>query len=139
MTSKIQLNTDLSSLANQAEYGLEYYLRGEFGDKTTRYIEKGIKLCRLLRDGSKASLLSRIKLDQLGPLTVYKGLKNGDNAQKIMRETEKAMKLLQKIKKREKVSQQKVRKLQELFKNIGKPYRNSACSTLALLSFGKEF
>jgi len=134
VTNQIQRNTDINSLADQAQYGVSFAKRGDYGEKTFEYLDAGIRFCTIIRDGAEAASLDKIRPSQLGVAEIFSILEEkGENPQEVKERVSKAIELLEAIKRREVISDEQIENLEKLLYELSNPYQMAAHATIAFL------
>ncbi|MBM3282950.1 hypothetical protein FJY90_01725 [Candidatus Gottesmanbacteria bacterium] len=134
ITNQIQWNTDLSSLANRAQYGLNLARRGKYGPKTIEHLSAGIRFCELVRDGAAVVASGKITSDQLGVARVFSVLEDsGVRPKEVKEKVEIVLMLLEAIKNMEKVSDREIDESKDFLGKLSDPYQKAAHGALSFL------
>ena len=150
ISEKLKENLEYSSLADNASFGLEFYLKGKNDERTRKLIEDGIKLCKLLETGNEIYDKSKILIKDLESRSAFDSLLtymlNADkrspewqnkkkNARKgLESQLKHVTQILDTILKgKKKIPPEKIRECQQFFNEIGTPYLRQAFSDVRKL------
>lgn len=133
-TNQIQRNTDIGSLANQAQYGLSYAKQGDYSEKTISYIQAGIEFCELIQEGAIAASSEKITPDQLGVAHIFSVLEEvGGKPEEIKSQVDEVLAALKAIEREEQLTKDKIDYLKKALRQLSEPYLMAAHAALALL------
>lgn len=131
-TRQMQWNNDLASLANQALYGIDYCLRHEEEKRAQEFIDGGIKLCSLLKEGCEATQLPITTPKQLEVIKVFAPLRAREiKAEELIKKTKEALSVLGRLREEESVAKEEITNVQDFLQEISEHYLKTAYSILA--------
>lgn len=137
---KMQWTTDLSSLSNQARFGIRYFKRGMNSNETTELLKDGLKLCDILVEGAKAKLSRGILSHQVGYLKAVKPLiEESVDLEKLLADVERVLNTLNLMLENKKTNEEEVRFSDSFFVKISQIYLKTAFSTYNSLVEEKVF
>lgn len=138
----MQWTTDLSSLANQARFGIELFEESRNGDNgRIDLIKDGLKLCEILSEGAKAGLAkSGILPRQIGYLEAIKPLvEDSIKLENLIGEIDGVSQTLKLILANEKISKKDIDFADSFLVRISQAYQRKAFSTYTSLVEEKVF
>ncbi len=136
----MQWATDLSALANQARFGLKYFLKGQNKDIVSELIKDGLRLCEILGEGAKAGQVKEILPKQTGYLNAIKPLMESEgDLEEVTKGINRVSSILKLILKNERPSEEDISSADSFFVGISKVYQKAAFSTLNALVEEKVF
>ena len=137
---KMQWATDISSLANQARFGLRYFEKGNEPDETVKLIKDGVRLCEILSKGFEAGQGQYVLPKQIGYLKAIRPLKEASvDFGEMTTDVNHVSDVLNSIINDENPSEEEIRKTDSFFIKISKIYQQFAFCTLNSLVEEKVF
>ncbi len=123
-----------SSMADNAVFGMEYFLRGIHEQKTKMLLQEGIKLCEMLEEEiTDQTLINDSKLEAYSAIRSLITISDEHSAvdeTELMDITRKAKEikihLQNMIDIKKKYSEEDIRKFQHFFNNVSEPYLKNA-------------
>lgn len=134
ITERAGSNLKWSSMADNAVFGMEYFLKGIQKQNRDMLLQEGIKLCEMLEEEiTDKTLINDSKLEAysaIRSLTTISDERSAVNEMELIDLTKKAKEikihLQNMIKFKKKYSEKDIRKFQQFFNNVSEPYLRNA-------------
>lgn len=137
---KMQWATDISALANQARFGIKYYLKGKNTSETSELLGDGIKVCSILEQGARVGQEREILPKQIGYLNAIKPLIDASyDLENMTINANKVSKILNSLLKAKEQTPEDIDFADRFFVSISNVYQRLAFSTLNSLVEEKVF
>ena len=137
---KMQWATDLSALANQARFGLKYFVKEKNSKQRSELLNNGIRLCDILAKGTKVGQEKSVLPKEIGYLNAIKPLIEASvNLKEASEDIDKVSRVLRSILENGKANQEEITSADDFFVKMSKIYQGVAFSTLNYLVEEKVF
>ncbi len=130
LTENIGGNLRWSSMADNASFGLEYFLQGRKDERTYKLLREGVEFCTLLETGEAEVQSNSCGLEaylMTRTLSISREELSGRTPEEIIEEAKKVKEsLLQAINENKEFNERDIREMQRFFNEASTPYLKEA-------------